>query len=147
MFKGFTTLALAYFGAPGLPRSAQLSCSIGGENISGATPVFPWSTLRQLLICSVATAGKEKGLEWLDPLREGTSPLHWLSPRAQRLNQDHSKQCRKFLPDTNIFQYFQMFDQVRAAVTVNGCLGSAGGTITKEVNLSNTYVNAAIDTD
>ena len=26
-----------------------------------------------------------------------------------------------------------MFDQVKAAVTVNGCLGSAGGVMTKEV--------------
>merc|ERR1719397_378996 len=51
----------------------------------GATPVFPWSTLKQPLMCSVGTAGKEMmGLEWLDSLKEGTSHLPWQSPRAQR---------------------------------------------------------------
>ena len=53
---------------------------------TGTTPVFLWSTLWQPLTCLVGTAGKEKGLEWLDPPREGTLPLPWQSPRAQRLN-------------------------------------------------------------
>ena len=33
-----------------------------------------------------------------------------------------------------------MFDQVQAAVTVNGCLGSAGGIMTKEVKLLGIYL-------
>ena len=46
---------------------------------------------------------------------------------------------------------YLLFNQVQAAVTVNGCLGSAGGQITKEVNLlgkrTQYFLNVGIDTD
>ena len=55
--------------------------------------------------------------------------------------------CREIL----MTQYLKMFNQVQAAVTVNGCLGSAGGHITEEVNLLGEgrqyFVNVGIDTD
>ena len=81
--KGFTTLALAFFGAPGLPRCQPcLFCETEHiSSIAGAMPVFCWSTLRQHLICFAATVKEE--LEWLDSLKEETLHSPWQLPRAR----------------------------------------------------------------